>query len=79
LKPQLNLFIWLYKNSLSILGSAIGALLGFTYWYFIGCPSGLCKLTSNLIYMCVYGSIMGGLFFYILQYIQTHQTNERKQ
>ena len=40
------------------LGVIIGGTLGFTYYYFIGCSSGTCAITSS-----PYNSIiMGGLF-----------------
>lgn len=39
------------------LGVAIGALGGFLYYYFIGCASGTCAITSN-----PYGSILMGGF-----------------
>jgi hypothetical protein len=44
------------------LGIAIGGLGGFLYYYFVGCTSGTCPITSN-----PYGSIItGGLFGFFL-------------
>jgi LytS/YehU family sensor histidine kinase len=40
------------------LGVFIGALVGFLYYYFVGCSSGSCAITSNP-YMSV---LWGGLF-----------------
>ncbi len=41
------------------LGIGIGALLGFAYWYFIGCTSGHCPLTSNPYITTGYGAAVG--------------------
>lgn len=37
----------------------IGAILGFAYYYFIGCASGTCPLTSNPYTSTGYGSLIG--------------------
>jgi hypothetical protein len=36
-----------------------GAASGFAYYYFVGCRSGSCPLTSNPFITTVYGSLMG--------------------
>ncbi|MCK5221611.1 MAG: hypothetical protein KAR14_08525 [Candidatus Aminicenantes bacterium] len=36
-----------------------GALLGFSYYYFIGCRTGTCPITSNPVISITYGSVMG--------------------
>jgi len=55
------------KNSLVILGVFVGAILGFSYYYFIGCATGTCAITSKPLNSTIYGSVMGGLFFSILK------------
>lgn len=42
-----------------ILGVVIGGLLGFAYYYFIGCQTGTCPLTSNPFISTGYGAVMG--------------------
>ncbi len=42
------------------LGIVIGGLVGFVYYYFVGCNSGTCPITSNPINSILYGSF-GGL------------------
>ncbi len=37
----------------------IGALCGFAYYYFIGCTSGTCPLTSNPYVSSGYGAVVG--------------------
>ena len=44
------------------IGIIVGGLSGFLYYYYVGCASGSCALTSS-----VYSSIgMGGFFGYFL-------------
>jgi hypothetical protein len=43
------------------IGIAIGAVGGFLYWYYIGCNSGSCAITSSPINSTLYGGMMGGL------------------
>lgn len=37
----------------------LGALGGFLYYYFIGCSTGACPLTSNPYSSMGYGSVIG--------------------
>jgi len=43
------------------LGIALGAVAGFLYWYYIGCNSGSCAITSSPVNSTLYGGLMGGL------------------
>ncbi|MFM7667945.1 MAG: hypothetical protein ACKO7D_07130 [Bacteroidota bacterium] len=47
------------ENKLVIVGSFAGILLGFLYYYFIGCENGY-PIKSNPYLMSIYGGIMGG-------------------
>ena len=42
-----------------ILGPVIGAVVGYLYYRFIGCSSGVCPITSNPWASTLYGAIMG--------------------
>ncbi len=53
----------LLKYRLEILGVAIGAVAGWCYWYFVGCASGTCPITSKPINSSLYGALMGYLLF----------------
>lgn len=54
----------LNKYKLPIIGISLGALTGYLYYYFVGCASGSCAITSNPINSTLYGALMGGLLFY---------------
>lgn len=43
------------------LGALLGAGAGFLYWYFIGCSSGTCPITSSPLISSIWGAVMGGL------------------
>ncbi len=51
------------KYKLEIAGILAGALAGWCYWYFVGCASGQCLITSRPLNSSVYGAVMGGLLF----------------
>ncbi|RJO64397.1 MAG: hypothetical protein C4523_18515 [Myxococcales bacterium] len=44
-----------------ILGVALGGLAGFAYYYFIGCQSGGCPITSSPYISTGYGAVFGAL------------------
>ena len=52
---------WINNNKWPIISALIGAILGFLYWYFIGCASGSCAITSVWYRTMLYGAIMGWL------------------
>ena len=73
-KPKkLNEFIRSRVFKRTFLGVLIGSTLGFLYYYFIGCSSGTCAITSS-----PYGSIiMGGIFGLLVTNSPCSQNNCR--
>jgi hypothetical protein len=51
----------LNKYKFHILGLIIGAIAGYAYYYFVGCASGTCAITSKPLNSSLYGAVMGGL------------------
>jgi xanthine/uracil permease len=51
------------KHFLTIIGILIGSLGGYAYYFFVGCASGTCAITSNPLNSTLYGAMMGGLLF----------------
>jgi len=47
---------WFWKPALSVL---IGGTAGFLYYYFIGCSSGSCAITSNPVSSIIFGGLLG--------------------
>jgi len=43
------------------MGLAIGAGAGYLYWFYVGCNSGSCLITSQASNSTLYGLVMGGL------------------
>jgi len=44
------------------LGITLGGLVGFAYYYFIGCKSGTCAITSSPVNSTFYGVVLGLLW-----------------
>lgn len=55
--------IFFVKHKFTIIGILVGAMAGFAYYYFVGCASGTCAITSSPINSTLYGAMMGGLLF----------------
>jgi len=54
---------FIIKHFLTIIGILIGSLGGYAYYFFVGCDSGTCAITSNPLNSTLYGAMMGGLLF----------------
>lgn len=48
-------------------GVGLGVLLGWLYWYYIGCQDGYCRIKSSPVNMTLYGAVMGGLVFDLIK------------
>ncbi len=57
----------LSKYKLEIAGVISGAIAGWCYWYFVGCASGACLITSRPLNSSVYGAVLGMLVFSIFK------------
>ena len=48
---------------ITAIGVGIGLISGYTYYYYIGCISGTCSITSKPMNSTLYGGVLGGLLF----------------
>jgi hypothetical protein len=55
----------------------LGAAGGYAYYYYIGCASGACPISSNPYISTVYGSVIGALLFQSVT--KNEGTKETKQ
>ena len=44
------------------IGIVLGGVIGFAYYYFIGCKSGTCAITSSPVISTLYGVLLGVLW-----------------
>lgn len=58
---------FIIKHKLTIIGIVIGAIGGYLYYYYVGCSSGTCAITSKPLNSTLYGAIMGGLLLNIFK------------
>lgn len=65
---------FLIKHWLKIAGITLGALGGYLYYYYVGCVSGTCPITSNPYRMMIYGAIIG----YLLLDMFSQKNNTKK-
>ncbi len=50
---------FLIKRALPVL---LGGAIGYAYYYFIGCKSGNCAITSNPYISVIYGASIGVIY-----------------
>ena len=68
--PQMKNITIKYKLELG--GVLIGSIAGWCYWYFVGCASGTCAITSSPVNSSLYGAMMGGVLASMIK-------NEKKE
>ncbi len=68
-----NFALMMNKYKLEIAGLIVGAIAGWCYWYFVGCASGTCLITSKPLNSTTYGGIVGLLLFSSLKKEKTKE------
>lgn len=69
---MLNMKKWFLNNKLLIIGVFLGAILGYLYYYFVGCASGSCAITSSPFNSTLYFAFLGGLITNIIKPNSNH-------
>jgi hypothetical protein len=46
---------------ITLIGVLIGAILGYLYYRYVGCITGICVITSKPLNATLYGALIGGL------------------
>lgn len=49
------------------IGVLFGAIAGYAYYYYVGCASGTCAITSRPLNSTLYGGLVGGLLVNLFQ------------
>lgn len=63
------------KYRITIIGALLGAIGGYAYYYYVGCASGHCAITSKPLNSSLYGALMGALFMNIFEKKDTASQN----
>lgn len=61
---QLKQLFTKYLYTRTFLGIILGMAAGYAYYFFVGCRSGSCPITSNPYSTVLYGALLGGILFY---------------
>ena len=59
-----------------------GAILGYGYYYFVGCQTGHCPITSTWYISTLYGAIIGLTFGFpkkVIPKVDNHQNKEAEK
>lgn len=60
-----------------LIGLLIGAIGGYAYYYFAGCSTNTCPITSNPTNSIIYGTLVGGLLFYRKKTKKTEDSHDK--
>jgi hypothetical protein len=61
------MLVFLKKYQLVLIGTVLGGIGGYLYYYYIGCASGTCAITSKPVNSTLYGSLLGALLLNIFK------------
>lgn len=65
------------REWITITGGITGALGGYLYWFYIGCNSGSCPITSSPLNSSLYGIVLGALFFSLFKKKKKNEDNHK--
>lgn len=65
------------REWITIAGGIAGAIGGYLYWFYIGCNSGSCPITSSPLNSTLYGIVLGALFFSLFKKKKKNEDNHK--
>ena len=65
------------KYRMTLIGIALGTIGGYLYYYFVGCASGTCAITSNPVNSTLYGTFVGGFLFNMFDSKESKNNNDK--
>ncbi len=69
-----NVKNWVLTHKKNFILAILGAISGYLYWYYVGCESGSCAITSVWYRTAIYGALMG----WLLSDVSFKQTKKEK-
>ena len=67
---------FILTHRLALIGVVVGSIAGYLYYYYVGCVTGTCPITSKPFNSVVYGAIMGSLLFSMFNKEKTKAENK---
>ena len=61
-----KLWKWIISYKYNFIVATVGSIIGYLYWFYIGCESGNCAITSVWYRTALYGALMGWLLSDVL-------------
>lgn len=68
---------WILENKWMFLSAAIGAGVGYSYWFFYGCTNG-CNITGNALNSTLYFMVIGVLIPGLLKSEKRKEVSDSK-
>lgn len=54
------------KNWSYLAGAVVGGAGGYLYWFYVGCSSGTCPITSSPSMSVIWGALLGSMIFNLI-------------
>lgn len=70
---------WILQNKGYIIGAAIGGVVGFLYWKYVGCLTGSCAISSKPVNSTLYFALMGALLLGSFRKTASQKTNPQDE
>lgn len=58
-----NIVRLLKRNWITLSGTLLGIIIGYLYWFYVGCLDGTCPINASPMMNILRGGLLGGLLF----------------